>query len=92
MNALASWEHALNRSESDQLVTLQDGGPCGADESKFRNELTNQINPRSYREGRRSPKESTPSVMNESIHVSTVAVLTTEFDVGENPSTRPCMR
>ena len=44
---------------------------------------------RSYREGRRSPKESTPSVMNESIHVSTVAVLTAEFDVGEN---RSCMR
>ena len=46
---------------------------------------------RSYREGRRSPKESTPSVMNESIHVSTVAVLTAEFDVGENRSTHACV-
>ena len=29
--------------------------------------------------------------MNESIHVSTVAVLTTEFDVGENRSTHACV-
>ena len=29
--------------------------------------------------------------MNESIHVSTVAVPTTEFDVGENRSTHACV-
>ena len=46
---------------------------------------------RSYREGRRSPKESTPSVMNESIHVSTVAVLILSVTCSGWESKYPCI-